>query len=287
MRGLAGVLALVAPLAACGDLPRPFMGAPGAAAMRLRLPPPPRLAVPPPSEALLSDEASRAFADDMAQGLQAQEVPAVAAEPKPSDWQLVTTAEERGGAVVPVFTVRNPKGEPQGNAEGKPVPLSDWAAARPATLQQAAADAAPSVSALLSRIQAALLRSDPNSLYNRPARVLVETVDGAPGDGDRALTAQMKDQLAKLGPIVQDTGRGADFSVAGHVRTAPGAGGTMRVEIQWVVKDARGDERGRILQLNEVPPGSLDHFWGDVAVVVAQEASGGVRDVILTQSGRR
>ncbi len=61
----------------------------------------------------------------------------------------------------------------------------------------------------------------------------------------------------------------------------------QRVEIQWVLKNAAGDERGRIVQLNEVPAGSLNGYWGDVAVVVAQEASGGVRDALLTQTGRR
>ena len=41
------------------------------------------------------------------------------------------------------------------------------------------------------------------------------------------------------------------------------------------------------MQLNEVPPGTLDKFWGDVALVVAQEAAGGVKDVILNQAGAR
>ena len=58
------------------------------------------------------------------------------------------------------------------------------------------------------------------------------------------------------------------------------------MEIQWTIKAASGDERGKVVQLNEIPAGSLDHYWADVAVVVASEASGGVNDVILRQSGR-
>jgi hypothetical protein len=53
------------------------------------------------------------------------------------------------------------------------------------------------------------------------------------------------------------------------------------------VDDARGREAGRVVQLNEVAAGTLDKLWGDVAVVVVQEASGGVRDVIFNQSGAR
>ena len=50
-------------------------------------------------------------------------------------------------------------------------------------------------------------------------------------------------------------------------------------------RTAAGDERGRVVQLNEIPAGTLDHYWGDVAVVVATEASNGVNDVILRQAG--
>jgi hypothetical protein len=274
-------------LTACGDLPRPFQGQPGATAMRLAQPPPARLAVPPPGNALLPDAASKQLADAVAKGLQDQEVPAVASDPRKGDWRLLVTAEAHAGAVIPVFTVENPKGEPQGKAEGKPVPVEAWAAAEPATLKQTATDAAPGIAALLTRIEAARQHSDPNSLLNRPARVDVVDVEGAPGDGNQALTKQMRDKLSKLGPVVQDTANGADFILEGHVRMVQEASNLQRVEIQWVLKNAAGDERGRIVQLNEIPAGSLNGYWGDVAVVVAQEASGGVRDALLTQTGRR
>ncbi|HWS08550.1 MAG TPA: hypothetical protein VN362_12000, partial [Xanthobacteraceae bacterium] len=109
---------------------------------------------------------------------------------------------------------------------------------------------------------------------------------GAPGDGDLSLTKQMKAHLAALGPTVQDTADGADFIVQGAVRMVPIAGGQQRVEIQWAIKAASGDERGKVVQLNDIPAGSLDHYWADVAVIVATEAAGGVNDVILRQSGR-
>jgi hypothetical protein len=51
------------------------------------------------------------------------------------------------------------------------------------------------------------------------------------------------------------------------------------------VKTGSGDERGRVIQLNEIPAGTLDKYWGDVAVVVAAEASNGVNNVILRQAG--
>jgi hypothetical protein len=273
-------------LAGCGDLPEPFLGNPGATGRTLAQPPTPRLAVPPPSDALLPDAATQEFASALAAGLQTREVPAVADQVRKNDWQLVTSAEQRGTTVVPVYGVKNPKGEDKGKAEGSPIPIEAWAAASPAVLQQAANDAAPKVANLLSGIQAAAQRADPNSLYNRIAKVQIVPVTGAPGDGNASLTKQMRAHLASLGPVVQDTADGADFVVQGNVRMVPIGGGQQRVEIQWVVKAANGDERGKVVQLNDIPAGSLNRYWADVAVVVASEASGGVNDVITRQSGR-
>ena len=98
---------------------------------------------------------------------------------------------------------------------------------------------------------------------------------GAPGDGNESLTKQLRTHLAALGPVVQDDPNGADFIVQGNVRMVPIAGGQQRVEIQWAVRTPSGDERGKVVQLNDIPAGSLDHYWADVAVVVATEAAGG------------
>lgn len=275
-------LLLLLLLSSCGDLPEPFLGNPGAEGKVLSQPPTPRLVVPAPTNALLSDEASRQFADALAAGLQDLEVPAVAEPAHSADWRLIATAETRGNLIVPVFSVVDPKGQDKGKAEGNPIPEQSWAMASAATLDKAAADAAPKVSALLTNIQ----HADPNSLYNRLAKVEVPDVTGAPGDGNASLTKQMRAHLAALGPLVQDTAVGADFIVQGNVKMVPIPGNQQRVEIQWVVKKPDGDERGKVVQLNDIPAGSLNHYWADVAVVVGTEAAGGVNDVIARQSGR-
>ena len=268
-------------LASCGDLPEPFMGNPGATGRVLAQPPTPRLAVPSPGNALLPVAASGQFAGALVARLLLQEVPAVAGRVRANDWQLVATAEQRGGDVVPKFRVLNPSGEEKGNIEGSPVPTEAWAAAAPATLDRTARDAVPKISRLLTSIQ----HADPNSLYNRIAKVQVAPVTGAPGDGNVSLTNQMKSHLAALGPMVQNDASGADFVVQGNVNLVPIAGKQQRVEIQWTVAAASGDERGKVVQLNDIPAGSLDHYWADVAIVVATEAAGGVNDVIKRQSG--
>jgi hypothetical protein len=277
------ILPLLA-LAGCGDLPQPFLGNPGAAGRVLAQPPAPRLAVPAPGNALLPDAGSKALAGDLAKALQAQAVPAVAANPGRTDWRLVATASVQGSTVLPTFTVEDPQGKDRGHTDGTPVSTAAWAAAGAATLQDSATAAAPKIASLLTDIQTMQEMADPNSLYNRRAKVDVADVTGAPGDGDLSLTKQMRTHLALLGPAVLTTATGADFTVQGQVRAVPIPGNKQRIEIQWIIKNAKGQDLGRVIQLNEIPAGSLDHYWGDVAVVVATEASGGVNDVIKKQT---
>jgi hypothetical protein len=272
-------------LTACGDLPEPFLGNPGATARRLAKPMTPLLAVPPGSDTLLPDASNQELAKQIALALQATEVPALVRAPEASDWRLVTRAEHNGDAVRPLFSVQDPQGKEQGVAEGEMVPLQVWANADPMLLKQIAAEAAPRIGAVLTSVQLARDKADPASLYNRPAKVTVADVTGAPGDGDVSLTQQMRARLALLGPVVLTTPAGADFVVQGQVSVVPIPKRQERVEIQWIVKTGSGDERGRVVQLNELPAGTLDHYWGDVAVVVATEASNGVNDVIRRQSG--
>jgi hypothetical protein len=279
-------LLLCLTLSACGDLPEPFLGNPGATARRLAQPLTPLLAVPPGTDTLLPDAANQELAKQIAAALQATEVPALVRAPEKTDWRLITRAVRDGGSVTPMFSVQDPQGKEEGTAEGEKVPLNAWANADQALLTQVAAEAGPRIGAVLTGIRVAHDKADPGSLYNRPAKVLVADVTGAPGDGDATLTQQMRARLAVLGPVVLTTPAGADFVVQGEVKVVPIPKRQERVEIQWIVKTGSGDERGRVVQLNEIPAGTLDKYWGDVAVVVASEASNGVNDVILRQAGR-
>lgn len=283
----AAALATTLVLAGCGDLPRPFLGRPGATAERLAQPPPSRLAVPLPTGSLLTDSAAQVWAGALASALAAQELPASAVTTaRPGDWRLVLSAELQNGTVVPTYTVVDPDGKSQGASQGPPVPARDWAAAQPATLKAAADAEAPKVVAMLSGIEARRQMSDPKSLLNRPPVLFFKGVSGAPGDGNNALSRLMAARLPNLGDVVQDTAKGADFTVAGEVKLAPGAAKLVRVEIQWIVHNMAGQEIGRVLQLNEVKPGTLDQYWGEVAVVVANEAAGGVHEVVVNATGR-
>ncbi len=284
MRSLPLLAALL--LAGCGALPQPFFGNPGRDGARLAAPPPSRLAVPTPAESLLDNSGSAAWADATAATLADIALPASHAKAQPGDWTLDLSATVAGATVTPTYTVRDSLGASQGRTNGPAVPAQLWSQNDPATLKSAAAQAAPGIDALLTRIQAARLHDDPNSLQNRPAKVYLSGVTGAPGDGNRSLASQIQLKLAAQGIVVQDNATGADYTLRCEVKTAPEPAGQIRVELHWVVDDARG-ERGRVVQLNEVAAGLVDRYWGDIAVAAAEQAAGGIKEVLFNASGPR
>lgn len=281
-----GLLALPLALASCGDFPRPMQGHPGAMGAMLAHPPPPRLVVSVPSEALLGDASAKAFANDMAAALVGQTIPAFAQKPERGDWQLKVAASLSGGNVTPSYTIVDPRGHVQGKETGAPVPSQAWADGDPATLSAAAAAAAPQLAALLSNIDAVLKESNPNSLYNRPPRLDFSAVAGAPGDGDTSLALNMRRDLPGQGIVLVTNKADADYLMRAQVKKTVVNPQTDRIEIDWIIATADGKEVGRVSQLHDLPHGSLDSYWGDVAAVAAQQAALGVKEVISNNIGK-
>jgi hypothetical protein len=284
---LALFLLLAATLAGCGDLPQPFAGRPGRQAMILSRPPPPRLAIPSPSQSLLPERDAGAWARALADALDDAEVPAVAKPATAGDWQVAMTAQLQGDVIQPRYTVLDPKGTSRGDVAGAPVPAAAWASGDPGVLTGEAKAAAPKLVELLTAIEAHIRQSDPNSLLNRPAKVYLAPVTGAPGDGNAALFRGMHVKFRDTGDQLVDTEQGADFAVHGVVAVRDGPPGLQQVEIHWHVTDIYGKEAGDVAQGHDIPRGLLDNHWGDVADVVTSEAAAGVHQVIVNWSGRK
>ncbi len=285
-RAAAALLLSLLAAGGCADLPQPFRNRPGAQARRLATPLALRLAVPPPQGALLPDSSARALAGRVAAALQAQEVPAVATDaPLPLDWRVDIAAERRGDAVLPRFRLLDADGRAQAATDGAPVPLRDWAEPTPELLSAVAAAAAPALTRLLLQVEAARKATDPEALAAGPPRIRVAGVRGAPGDGNAALGARIRDMLGAQGFVVQDSAEGANYALEAEVVVTPPARGVQRVEIQWIVSRRDGEELGRVAQLNEVPTGRLNRLWGDVAYAAAEEAADGIRTVVANAMG--
>ena len=255
--------------------------------MQLSRPPPARLAVPTPTEGLLPQQDAAIWAHATSDAMVGQEVPALPAPPHPGDWVLRLSASLQGSRVTPRYSLIDPKGADRGDVDGAPVPASLWAQGSPDALHGSAADAAPQLLALLRAVDATQKQSDPNSLYNRPARIYFSGVTGAPGDGNRALARDMRRKLPQTGDLLVNYAVSADFTLRGTVRVTDEPDGQQQVEIHWLVDDPAGHLAGDVAQGHDVARGSLDRYWGDVADVITDEAAGGVHEVITNYSGRR
>lgn len=280
------LLAALLGLGACGEVPRPFGGGnstPGEAV--LRRPPPARILVPPPPQAGLTDHDARVFAQALAEGLREQELPATAAaavRPGPRDWRVDARFEPAGASVALAYALIDEKGERIGTVRApRLVPMAAWANGDPAAIAAAAADAAPAIAALTGRADAARRATTPGATPARLPTVAIQPVSGAPGDGNAALTLAMREAVGRRGLILQEEAGGADYLVLGTVVTEPRPGGQVYIEIVWTVRQGTM-ELGRVAQLNEIPARAISGRWGDVAYVVAEEASSGVRQVLDT-----
>ncbi len=281
------LLALPLVVAGCGDFPEPMLHHPGRMGMILAHPPPQRLVVPVPGRALLDDQSAALFAHDLSNAMVAQTVPAFAQKPQRGDWVLGVGATLNGETVTPSYSIIDPRGHVQGNIAGAPVSSQAWANGDATALDAAATAAGPPLAALLSNIDAALKESDPNSLYNRPPRVDFSGITGAPGDGDDSLAKEMRKDIAGMGVILVDQRNQADYLMHTQVRVTTINPSTQHIEIYWIIDTADGKEAGRVAQLHDIPKGSLDTYWGDVAVVAASEAAQGVKEVIDNNIGKK
>ncbi|MCI0754169.1 hypothetical protein [Teichococcus vastitatis] len=274
------LLPLLLLAAGCTDL-RPFAGNPGGNAPRLIVPPAYRIAVPVPDGAGLPPEAAARYAALLAEALVAAEVPASATEGNPLDWTLQVAADRQGAQVVPRYALRDADGSSLGQAAGRPVPARDWDGAAPPLLKEVAARDAPAIATLLGQVEASRKASDPAALAGKgPLKVRLAGVRGAPGDGNTSLNSRLAEFLTKFGLVPQNTADGATYAVQGVVNAVNVADNKQRIELQWIVSRRDGYELGRVVQLNEVPRGTLNGLWGDVAYVAAEQAASGIRQVL-------
>lgn len=95
--------------------------------------------------------------------------------------------------------------------------------------------------------------------------VAVVGVEGAPGDGDRALSQAMAAVLDQAGIPMAEGSEPAALLLAGSVAVAKAGEDQQEVTIRWWLMDADGTVLGTLEQANIVPAGALDGRWGGAA----------------------
>jgi hypothetical protein len=267
-------------LTSCGTLPQPFYGNPGAEGAKLATPPPPVLIIPPPGQALLGDDAAKIFASDLATALVSYDVPSIAGPADKTDWQLTTTAALSGNSVIPSYAITGPDGKSYGKQTGHPVGAQDWANGNPQALEAAANADAPALTKLLAGVNASVQQSNPQSLENRPARLYLGAITGAPTDGDSALALDIARDLPGINTVMVDHPSHADFVITGAIQSQPQPQNQILLQLSWTIRDSNGRVIGKVFQFHGLNPADITPHWGDVAAAAATEAASGILNVV-------
>jgi hypothetical protein len=105
---------------------------------------------------------------------------------------------------------------------------------------------------------------------------LVAPVSGAPGDGQKSLTAAIKKRLNAGGVKLTSSSGGNVYTVKGIVSLVDASGGKQSIRIDWQVIDPKGRRLGTVSQQNTIPRGSLNGPWGPIADAAAGAAADGI-----------
>jgi hypothetical protein len=261
------VLALLVP-AACDSVPRPFQPERKAALLNPL--------IRPKADASLKIEPVRGLngvlSDDLAElvafDLRERGVPAFTDFVNRSSWWLY--GEYRTGPAQVDWTLIDPEGK---NATNLTTAAPN--AARPPGRAEIEAMARAAVPAIEK-----LVRIDPGPQVEPTVQtVFLKGVEGAPGDGNEALTRAMRVELERMGVKLAETPAAGALTLSGRVQMAD-QGSQQRVAIAWTLLDAAGTEVGAIAQENAIPRGRLDARWGHIAWVAAQGGAVGLQDLL-------
>jgi hypothetical protein len=272
-RLLASLLALC--LAGCWELPRTFEDAkvPPHAPI-LTLPDMVGIVVEPVHGA--PGDTGPALAEAMASALQDVEVLASTTPGNSVSLHLVGEAGETSvaGGVANVrirWSMRAADGSEIGaDQQQDALPAAEWALGGGDRLADAVRREAPRLAALVQET----IRTE-----QKPDRqIFVRLVAGAPGDGNKTLPRALVFLLKRAGiGVTADAQASAAITIAGTVTVTPAKPGEDHAVIAWKILKPDGAEAGEVKQENNVPHGSLDGNWGDVAMAVASSA---VNDIV-------
>ncbi|MFO1082882.1 MAG: hypothetical protein U1E23_19920 [Reyranellaceae bacterium] len=111
-------------------------------------------------------------------------------------------------------------------------------------------------------------------------KVLVESVTGAPSDGNRQLTSGMRRALGSSKIVLVD-GAGPDvFVVSATVSLTPLDEQRGQLVVKWLLKDSTGRKIGDIEQANPVPLAAAKGSWAGFGDIVATAASEGILELL-------
>lgn len=110
--------------------------------------------------------------------------------------------------------------------------------------------------------------------------VAIGSIEGAPGDGALALKRALDYSLKQRGVKVADQPGPTALLVRARVQMGTAVNNVQAIRLTWGLFTPDGTEIGTVQQENDIPAGSLDKSWGQVAVYAAEGAVDGLKPLI-------
>ena len=106
-------------------------------------------------------------------------------------------------------------------------------------------------------------------------------LDGAPDEATIPLRRAMETALKKRDFRVTDALESAGLIIAGSIELGPEDTEPRPIRITWSVMDTAGQELGNLTQQNTLPRQEMALRWNALAMVIADNAAGGVSDLVV------
>lgn len=221
---------------------------------------------------------------------------------------LVASAEKKGAKISYIWDVTDAKGQRVGRVSGdETVPnrtgSDPWSGVDSTVLRNIANKTASQVAASLPQGGGTPTTVSPGPAPSGPASgpppsspavastnpremtVMVTPVAGAPGDGEKSLTAALKKRLSASGVKVASGPDRSAHTVKGTITLADLTGGKQSVRIDWLVTAPGGKRLGTIVEKSTIPEGSLNGPWGAIADAAAAKAATDIINLLSHPSG--
>ncbi len=251
---------LLLPLAACGELPRPFQPEYKGETNPLLMPRDRAGVLVQPIQGLPN---GAAFAETLAEKLRDEGIVAMTGRGNSGSLVLLGDATPNGSGWSVVLNLVD--------AHGQSLGALNW--------RLAAGEGPAATPALAKAVSGVLYPDGPVPVAAKPVLAIGE-VTGVPGEGGRALARALEFNLKRTDVTLAESPDKATHVVAAVVTIAPPRGNppndVRNVDVRWVVRNAKREEVGEIRQTNDVPARQIDRNWSEIAYYVADAAVEGI-----------
>ncbi|MGE3474562.1 MAG: hypothetical protein AB7H70_02015 [Rhodospirillaceae bacterium] len=273
---LLAALSMILALAACGEVGRPFLGAPQATANNPLIDIPTAVGIAVVPVRGLPDTLNMAISRATAERLQALEIPAEAVPANAGlgftlEGTAETAAPSTAGHTVSIFWVlKSRRGAVTGtHRQNELIPDDAWQKGDGPTTTLIGGEAAKAIAALLGADTPVAASAGAKPAVQLPT-VSVKAVEGAPGDGRESLRLAVIQILNEQGVRRDDVM--PDITLTCTMNSKPATDGLQQVEIVWQAKTKDGADLGTMRLDNTIPNGALDGPWGPTAFAIADAA---------------